>query len=160
MPRHPGDPERLPKEVVLKRAADLAEALYAMPRGAAGLGGRPDSYSNYTSQLAAIGNNNNRQSVTIITRLSLAGHEGYGEGVAGEEYRGGQSSSPRSYTEAGPATPVSSTGYLASMQPPVAPMPGSPGIFNSASSSEYPQLSMFLTHSYTYVSFSITAILL
>ena len=54
MPRHPGDPERLPKEVVLKRAADLAEALYAMPRGA-GLTGRPDSYSNYTSQLAAIG---------------------------------------------------------------------------------------------------------
>ena len=84
-----------------------------------------------------------------ITRLSLAGHEGYGEGVAGEEYRGGQSSSPRSYTEAGPATPVSSTGYLASMQPPVPPMPGSPGIFNSASSSEYPYLSMFLTHSYT-----------
>ena len=165
MPRHPGDPERLPKEGVLKRAADLAEALYAMPRGAAGLGGRPDSYSNYTSQLAAIGNNNNKQSVTIIiiTRLSLAGHEGYGEGVAGEEYRGGQSSSPRSYTEAGPATPVSSTGYLASMQPPVAPMPGSPGIFNSASSSEYPHLSMFLTHSYTCVShfsFSITAILL
>ena len=54
VPRHPGDPERLPKEVVLKRAADLAEALYAMPRGA-GLTGRPDSYSNYTSQLAAIG---------------------------------------------------------------------------------------------------------
>ena len=54
VPRHPGDPERLPKEVVLKRAADLAEALYAMPRGA-GLAGRPESYSNYTSQLAAIG---------------------------------------------------------------------------------------------------------
>ena len=28
MPRHPGDPEKLPKEIVLKRAADLAEALY------------------------------------------------------------------------------------------------------------------------------------
>ena len=39
----------------MKRAADLAEALYAMPRGA-GLGTRPDTYSNYTSQLAAIGN--------------------------------------------------------------------------------------------------------
>ena len=46
----PGDPERLPKEVVLKRAADLAEALYAMPRG--GLGGRSEGY-NY-SQLAAL----------------------------------------------------------------------------------------------------------
>lgn len=31
IPRHPGDPERLPKEIILKRAADLAEALYAMP---------------------------------------------------------------------------------------------------------------------------------
>ncbi|PVD30923.1 hypothetical protein C0Q70_10198 [Pomacea canaliculata] len=32
VPRHPGDPERLPKEIILKRAADLAEALYSMPR--------------------------------------------------------------------------------------------------------------------------------
>jgi hypothetical protein len=45
-----GDPERLPKEVVLKRAADLAEALYAMPRG--GLGSRSEGY-NYT-QLAGL----------------------------------------------------------------------------------------------------------
>lgn len=32
IPRHPGDPEKLPKEIILKRAADLAEALYSMPR--------------------------------------------------------------------------------------------------------------------------------
>ncbi|XP_053921690.1 transcription factor COE4 isoform X2 [Cuculus canorus] len=31
IPRHPGDPERLPKEVLLKRAADLVEALYGLP---------------------------------------------------------------------------------------------------------------------------------
>ncbi|XP_064425447.1 transcription factor COE3-like isoform X2 [Latimeria chalumnae] len=31
IPRHPGDPERLPKEVLLKRAADLVDALYGMP---------------------------------------------------------------------------------------------------------------------------------
>lgn len=37
MPRHPGDPEKLPKEIVLKRAADLAEALYSMPRNNAQL---------------------------------------------------------------------------------------------------------------------------
>ena len=30
VPRHPGDPEKLPKEIVLKRAADLAEALYRL----------------------------------------------------------------------------------------------------------------------------------
>uniref|UniRef100_UPI00358DEE0F transcription factor COE3-like isoform X2 n=1 Tax=Myxine glutinosa TaxID=7769 RepID=UPI00358DEE0F len=32
IPRHPGDPERLPKEIILKRAADIAEALYTVPR--------------------------------------------------------------------------------------------------------------------------------
>ncbi|KAM7389293.1 hypothetical protein PAMP_023279 [Pampus punctatissimus] len=32
IPRHPGDPERLPKEIILKRAADLTEALYSVPR--------------------------------------------------------------------------------------------------------------------------------
>ena len=37
VPRHPGDPEKLPKEIVLKRAADLAEALYSMPRNNANL---------------------------------------------------------------------------------------------------------------------------
>lgn len=28
LPKYPGDPERLPKELILKRAAELAEALY------------------------------------------------------------------------------------------------------------------------------------
>ena len=136
MPRHPGDPERLPKEVVLKRAADLAEALYAMPRGAASLTGRPDSYSNYTSQLAAIGEINPLCSVKDLNVLSGSGHEGYGESGVGDEYSRAQNSSPRSYGEA-PPTPVSS-GYpgLSGMQPPVPAMPGSPGIFNSASSSK------------------------
>jgi early B-cell factor len=32
VPRHPGDHEKLPKETILKRAADLVEAVYAMPR--------------------------------------------------------------------------------------------------------------------------------
>ncbi|KAM5305618.1 transcription factor COE4 isoform 3-T3 [Glossophaga mutica] len=38
IPRHPGDPERLPKELLLKRAADVAEALYSAPRAPAPLG--------------------------------------------------------------------------------------------------------------------------
>lgn len=28
LPKYPNDPDRLPKEVILRRAADLAEALY------------------------------------------------------------------------------------------------------------------------------------
>ena len=115
MPRHPGDPERLPKEVVLKRAADLAEALYAMPRG--GLGGRADSYSNYTSQLAAIQ------------------HEHTSSGYPSEvdEYSRAQNSPPRPYSDP-PVTPVSTSGYISGMTG--VSVPGSPGIFNSASSSE------------------------
>eukprot|EP00794_Sanderia_malayensis_P001094 gene1094-438_t len=30
IPRHPNDPDRIPKEVILKRAADLVEAMYSM----------------------------------------------------------------------------------------------------------------------------------
>lgn len=63
VPRHPNDPERLPKEVVLKRAADLAEALYSMPTQSAAAAAAaqypnlaPARHSNstygYTGQLA------------------------------------------------------------------------------------------------------------
>lgn len=48
IPRHPGDPDKLPKEIILKRAADIAEALYSMPRSPSGAG----STFNYTGQLA------------------------------------------------------------------------------------------------------------
>ena len=44
VPRHPGDPDRLPKEVLLRRAADLAEAIYATHRRETGYG----SYGNET----------------------------------------------------------------------------------------------------------------
>lgn len=48
IPRHPGDPEKLPKEIILKRAADLAEALYSMPRSPNGSSG----FNSYSGQLA------------------------------------------------------------------------------------------------------------
>ena len=49
VPRHPGDPERLPKEIVLKRAADLAEAIYAVPNSPQ----RALNYSRYMDGAAA-----------------------------------------------------------------------------------------------------------
>ena len=71
IPRHPGDPEKLPKEIILKRAADLAEALYSMPRSSntSGISSAPRSpgsshsgqpptstsataFNSYTGQLA------------------------------------------------------------------------------------------------------------
>lgn len=60
VPRHPGDPEKLPKEIVLKRAADLAEALYSMPRNnqlalsAAGSPRSPSAISASAQQAAAM----------------------------------------------------------------------------------------------------------
>ncbi|XP_070503478.1 transcription factor collier isoform X1 [Chironomus tepperi] len=50
IPRHPGDPDKLPKEIILKRAADIAEALYSMPRSPSGGGG--SGFNSYTGQLA------------------------------------------------------------------------------------------------------------
>ena len=73
-----GDPERLPKEVVLKRAADLAEALYAMPRG--GLGSRGD--------LSSRGESYNYGLTSIQ-------HDAAYENTAVEDYNRGQNSSPR-----------------------------------------------------------------
>lgn len=82
IPRHPGDPEKLPKvcaikkqsriklyigsllqEIILKRAADLAEALYTMPRNnqlslsaprspTMANNGMTTSFNTYTGQLA------------------------------------------------------------------------------------------------------------
>lgn len=50
IPRHPGDPDKLPKEIILKRAADIAEALYSMPRSPSG--GASSGFNSYSGQLA------------------------------------------------------------------------------------------------------------
>jgi hypothetical protein len=44
-----GDPDKLPKEIILKRAADIAEALYSMPRSPSGTS---SSFNSYSGQLA------------------------------------------------------------------------------------------------------------
>ena len=50
----PGDPEKLPKEIVLKRAADLAEALYRSPPVPQNMPG----FNTYTGQLAVTAGEN------------------------------------------------------------------------------------------------------
>nr|XP_018916264.1 PREDICTED: transcription factor collier [Bemisia tabaci] len=99
IPRHMGDPEKLPKEIILKRAADLAEALYSMPRNNQ-LGPRsptgPNSsmFNSYTGQLAvSVPENGNGQ-------------------WTDEEYGRGQSSSvsPRGGYGSSASTPHSSNG--------------------------------------------------
>lgn len=110
VPRHAGDPERLPKEIILKRAADLAEALYSMPRNnqlslptprspaTMAQTGSMGSFNSYSGQLAAS---------AAPTDISAAGVQW----TTDDEYNRahnvvvGGGGSPRGYT----ATPTSHT---------------------------------------------------
>uniref|UniRef100_A0A336MWD5 CSON007009 protein n=1 Tax=Culicoides sonorensis TaxID=179676 RepID=A0A336MWD5_CULSO len=119
IPRHPGDPEKLPKEIILKRAADLAEALYSMPRSPGGSG----SFNSYTGQLA----------VSVSSE---------GQWNEGDEYTRAQSSSvsPRGGYCSSASTPHSSgggsygSGNGYGPTPNMTSLPSSPAsVFNSAS---------------------------
>ncbi|XP_014274963.1 transcription factor collier [Halyomorpha halys] len=99
IPRHPGDPEKLPKEIILKRAADLAEALYTMqPRN---------------QQLAAPRSPTNNSTATFNSytgQLAVTVHENNGQWTEEEYTRGGAGSvSPRGYGSS-TSTPHSSNG--------------------------------------------------
>ncbi|KAL1122884.1 hypothetical protein AAG570_003210 [Ranatra chinensis] len=103
IPRHPGDPEKLPKEIILKRAADLAEALYSMPR------------QNPSGQLGGAGrspppNNNIPFNSSYSGQLAVTVHENNGQWTEDDYSRGQAGSvSPRGYTSS-TSTPHSSTG--------------------------------------------------
>ncbi|XP_012281353.1 transcription factor collier [Orussus abietinus] len=125
IPRHPGDPEKLPKEIILKRAADLAEALYSMPRsGNAGISGGPRSpgtghppapptsgaataFNSYTGQLAVTVQENGSAAKWTddggaVTAGAPAG-AGAGGSVGGsaDAYRQSGSASPRGVVTGG-----------------------------------------------------------
>ena len=82
VPRHPGDPEKLPKEIILKRAADLAEALYSMPRNpnqlaltaprspaVNNMASAASGFNTYTSQLAvSVGDTNGKVQAVVRKR--------------------------------------------------------------------------------------------
>ncbi|KAH1005614.1 hypothetical protein HUJ04_006560 [Dendroctonus ponderosae] len=143
IPRHPGDPEKLPKEIILKRAADLAEALYSMPRNnqlslsaprspTMGNNGMPTSFNAYTGQLAVsvqdTGNGQWTEDEYGRTQSSSVSPRGGGycsnastpHSSNGGSYGGG-GSQMNGY---GGATPTSTMGNM---------LPGSPsaGIFNT-----------------------------
>ena len=142
VPRHPGDPERLSKETVLKRAADLAEAIYAVPTAPH----RGIEYSRYPHL------NGGSNSVH-----EAAATHGYNEAV--EDYNRAQhnsSSSPSrgtyeghahatspgptphsvalaNTTAAASAASYSTAQHISSMMG----GPGSPGLFQSSSSKNF-----------------------
>ena len=149
VPRHPGDPERLSKETVLKRAADLAEAIYAVPTAPH----RGIEYSRYPHL--------NGGSVSNSVHEAAAGH-GYNEAV--EDYNRAQhnsSSSPSrgtyeghahatspgptsvalaNTTAAASAASYSTAQHISSMMG----GPGSPGLFQSSSSKNFNLLLFFV----------------
>ena len=106
VPRHPTDPEKLPKDVVLKRAADLAEAFCShMPAAAYPRRHMVDSYATYAGQLA-----------------HAAQEAGYAAQEVAEEYNRAQNAaSPRAYSDAAtppmPATVAPSIGSQTTSQP-------------------------------------------
>ncbi|XP_066246581.1 transcription factor collier isoform X4 [Euwallacea similis] len=139
IPRHPGDPEKLPKEIILKRAADLAEALYSMQRNnqlslsaprspTMGNNGMPTSFNAYTGQLAVSvqDTGNDEYARTQSSSVSPRGG-GYCSNAStphssnGGSYGGG-GSQMNGY---GASTPTSTMGNM---------LPASPsgGLFNSA----------------------------
>ncbi|XP_075429846.1 transcription factor COE3-like isoform X2 [Ascaphus truei] len=111
VPRHPGDPERLPKEVLLKRAADLVEALYGMPHNnqdiilkrAADIAEALYSVPRNSNQLSSLANHHHSGMMGVnsfgsqlainIAESSQASEQGYSRNTSSVSPRGYVSSS-------------------------------------------------------------------
>ncbi|XP_063992239.1 transcription factor collier [Diachasmimorpha longicaudata] len=157
IPRHPGDPEKLPKEIILKRAADLAEALYSMPRaGNTAISGAPRSpgasshptapptstssaaFNSYTGQLAVTVQENGSAAKWTDDggSVSAGGGGGGGSSVGGsaDTYRQSSSASPRGVVSGGYCGSSASTPHSHSTSGSYSvanPYTGSPTLYTS-----------------------------
>jgi early B-cell factor len=154
IPRHPGDPDKLPKEIILKRAADIAEALYSMPRSPSG--GTSSGFNSYSGQLAvSVQPDGNAQWTEGEFHVSFASRSHHSNhSTPADEYSRTQSSSvsPRQGYCSSASTPHSSTGGSGSYgttsiangygPPPIQMSATSPAsaanVFNSTSSESPP----------------------
>ncbi|KPM04552.1 transcription factor collier-like protein [Sarcoptes scabiei] len=122
IPRHPGDPEKLPKEIILKRAADLAEALYRNtpslppPRSPASMAAAMSGFNAY----AASADYSRHQSSSVSPSRS------YGSNASQSS-----TSSASSYTNGNASSTVPMNGGYGS--PPSQMTTGSQGLFNGMS---------------------------
>ncbi|XP_026471979.1 transcription factor collier [Ctenocephalides felis] len=127
IPRHPGDPDKLPKEIILKRAADLAEALYSMPSLGAprSPSGNMGGFNSYTGQLA----------VSVQDTGAQWTEDEYGRQQSSSvSPRGGYCSSASTPHSSGGGSYGGANAYAPA--PNMSGLPGSPasaGIFNSTS---------------------------
>ncbi|XP_068908844.1 transcription factor collier isoform X3 [Tenebrio molitor] len=137
IPRHPGDPEKLPKEIILKRAADLAEALYTMPRNnqlslsaprspTMANNGMTSTFNTYTGQLAVSVQDNGNEEYGRAQSSSVSPRGGGYCSSASTPHSSNGGSYGGNMNGYGGATPTS-TAQLSNM------LPSSPsaGIFNS-----------------------------
>ncbi|XP_064466092.1 transcription factor collier-like isoform X1 [Ornithodoros turicata] len=141
IPRHPGDPEKLPKEIILKRAADLAEALYSMPRNnqltlqgprspALNNASAMSSFNAYTGQLAV----NVQENGTEYGRSqsSSVSPRGYGSNASTPHSSSGANGGNGSY---GTGSAASATAAInGTYGSPTMAVPSSPGLFNGMGS--------------------------
>ncbi|KAJ8954834.1 hypothetical protein NQ318_023393 [Aromia moschata] len=140
IPRHPGDPEKLPKEIILKRAADLAEALYSMPRNnqlslsaprspTMGNNGMTSTFNAYTGQLAVSVQDNGNEDYGRAQSSSVSPRGGGYCSNASTPHSSNGGSYGSNMNGYGGATPTSSS-QLSNM------LPSSPsaGIFNTTPS--------------------------
>ncbi|XP_023215763.1 transcription factor collier-like [Centruroides sculpturatus] len=133
IPRHPGDPEKLPKEIILKRAADLAEALYSMPRNnqlalpaprspALNNATAMSGFNAYTGQLAV-----------NVQENGTGKYHDYGRAqsnsVSPRGY-GSNASTPHSTNGSSYGSGAMNGGYGSPANLGNMPVPGSPGLFN------------------------------
>uniref|UniRef100_A0A3P9IWR3 Transcription factor COE2 n=2 Tax=Oryzias TaxID=8089 RepID=A0A3P9IWR3_ORYLA len=155
IPRHPGDPEKLAKEILLKRAADLVEALYGNPHSnqdmllkrAADIAEALYSVPRPHSQLQALPSSPAHGSVMGLGSYPSQLGVSIGEpGQSSQGYiRNPSSLSPRGYPSA--STPQQSsygssggmTGGYGTVPMTSLGVPGSPG-FSSASPTSSPYI--------------------
>ncbi|XP_029018112.1 transcription factor COE2 isoform X1 [Betta splendens] len=155
IPRHPGDPEKLAKEILLKRAADLVEALYGNPHSnqdmllkrAADIAEALYSVPRPHSQLQALPSSPAHGSVMGLGSYPSQLGVSIGEpGQSSQGYiRNSSSLSPRGYPSA--STPQQSgygssggmTGGYGTVPMTSLGVPGSPG-FSSASPTSSPYI--------------------
>ncbi|XP_047477520.1 transcription factor collier-like isoform X2 [Penaeus chinensis] len=144
IPRHPGDPEKLPKEIILKRAADLAEALYSMPRNNQLALPAPRSPAmNQTSAMTGFNTYTGQLAVSVQdTANTQWGEDDYtraqGPGVSISSPRGGfgsNASTPHSSSTGSSSSTYGASLNAAGYSSPsnLANMTTSPSLFNSTS---------------------------
>ncbi|KAL5289457.1 EBF2 family protein [Megaselia abdita] len=133
IPRHPGDPEKLQKEIILKRAADLVEALYSMPRSPGGTSG----FNSYAGQLAVSVQDGtgqwNEDDYQRAQSSSVSPSRGYCSSASTPHSSGGTTNNAVSGSYAGSTTGATNGyGHTTNMTG----IPSSPGsVFNSTSRS-------------------------